>query len=69
MPTDAQKRARDRYDAKTYDRMVCKIRKEEAGAVREHIMARKETLNGFLLRAIRETLARDQHERNTTDMN
>lgn len=57
--TDAQRRANAKYDAKTYDRLTCKIKKSDTLLLREHIAKRGESINGFLLRAIKETMARD----------
>ena len=57
--SDARKRANAKYDAKTYDRLTCKIKKSDTLLLREHVAKRGETINGFLLRAIKDTMARD----------
>lgn len=54
--------ATNRYNAKTYDRILLKIRKDaeiNSEFLREHVAARGESLNGFLLRAVKETIERD----------
>lgn len=48
-----------RYEAKVYDKTLIRLRKGELDAVRIHAASQGESLNGFLNRAIRETVERD----------
>lgn len=54
--------ATNKYNQKTYDRILLKIRKDaeiNSEFIRAHATGRGESLNGFLLRAVRETIERD----------
>ena len=57
--TPAQNRATQRYKQKTYKRVALEIRKEDFSDIEEHIKKTKESLNGFIRRAIFETIERD----------
>ena len=57
--TDAQRRAKAKYDAVHYRILTCKIQTEEAEQIRAHVAQHSETVNAFLLRAIREQIRRD----------
>lgn len=62
MVSKAQIQATKKYDKKTYERLNIRFRKDAiltAEYVREHTHKTKETLNGFILRAINETMERD----------
>lgn len=64
MPTtDAQRRASAKYRAKTYDEIKLLVPKGSREEIRLHAVARSESLNGFVNRAIRETMARDNKTR------
>ena len=63
--TEAKRRANAKYDAKTYDRLSCKIKKSDAASIKDHAAKRGETINAFLLRAIKETLERDKASSNS----
>ena len=52
-------RAKNKYNAKAYDRIALQVYKGDRDKLREHAEARGESLNGFINRAIRETLERD----------
>ncbi len=52
-------RAKNKYNAKAYDRIALQVYKGERDKLRAHAEARGESLNGFINRAIRETLERD----------
>lgn len=52
-------RAKNKYNAKSYDRIALQVYKGERDKLRAHAEARGESLNGFINRAIRETLERD----------
>jgi len=55
--------ATNRYNAKTYDRILLKVRKDaeiNSEFIRKHAADRGESLNGFLLRAVKEAIERDK---------
>lgn len=52
-------RAKNKYNAKSYDRIALQVYKGERDKLRAHAEARGESLNGFINRAIREALERD----------
>lgn len=54
-----------RYEAKAYDKTLLRLYKGELDKVRAHAAARGESLNGFVNRAIRETMQRDALDRPT----
>lgn len=54
--------ATGRYEKKTYDNIRFRIRKDaelNGDTIRTHAEARGESINGFLLRAVTETIERD----------
>lgn len=51
--------AKNKYNAKTYDRIALQVKKGERDKLREHAQQRGESLNGFINRAIDEALERD----------
>ena len=57
--TAAQKRATLKYDAKAYDRIELKVSKGKKADLQEHAQEHGESLNGFVNRAIDETVQRD----------
>jgi len=57
--TAAQKLATMKYDAKAYDRIELKVKKGNKPAIQTHASGRGESLNGFIKRAIFETIQRD----------
>ncbi len=56
----AQQRATNRFIAKAYDRINLTIPKGRKEVIQTHAAARGESVNGFIGRAIAETMARDQ---------
>ena len=60
--TPAQKRAVAKYNAKAYDRIEMKVKKGEKAAIIAHSKTMGETLNGFLNRAVKQTIERDNKE-------
>lgn len=61
--SEAKRKANARYDRKTYDNVLVKIRKDSdltLAMVKEHAEAMSESTNGFIVRAIRETVERDK---------
>lgn len=57
--TEARKRANEKYNAKSYDRINIAIPKGEKGKIKSHAEQRGESVNGFIKRAIDETMERD----------
>lgn len=55
----AQKKARDKWDKENMTTLSCKVKKEQAEKVKAHALSRGETVNGFVNRAITETMQRD----------
>lgn len=56
----AQQRATNKFIAKAYDRINLTIPKGRKEVIQTHAAARGESVNGFIGRAIAETMARDQ---------
>ncbi len=54
--------AKNKYNAKTYDRIALQVKKGEREQLRQHAEQRGESLNGFINRAIRETVERDNKD-------
>ena len=55
----AQTRASNKYAAKAYDRIALQVKKGEKDQIKAHAESRSESLNGFINRAISETMERD----------
>lgn len=55
----AQQRAVTKYDAKAYDKTLLRLPKGRLDVVKDHASARGESVNGFIGRAISETMERD----------
>lgn len=63
--TQAHIDANARYDKKAYARVLLRIRNDSElnlDAIRAHVAARGESVNGFIMRAIAETIARDNQQ-------
>lgn len=56
----AQQRATNRFIAKAYDRINLTIPKGRKEIIQAHAASRGESVNGFIGRAIAETMARDR---------
>lgn len=56
----ASTKAQNKYIAKAYDRINLTIPKGRKELIQTHAAARGESVNGFIGRAIAETMARDQ---------
>ena len=50
---------RDRYEAKVYDKVLVRLPKGHKAEIQAHAEARGESVNGFIGRAIDETMERD----------
>ena len=55
----AQQKAVAKYNSKAYDRVELKVQKGSKADIQSHAEARSESLNGFINRAITETMERD----------
>ena len=51
---------KDRYNAKTYDEIKVRVPKGEKDLIQAHAEAHGESTNGFINRAITETMERDK---------
>ena len=51
---------KDRYNAKTYDEIKVRVQKGEKDLIQAHAEAHGESTNGFINRAISETIERDK---------
>lgn len=57
--TKAQQKAVAKYESKVYDKTLVRMPKGYLPTVKDHAAQRGETLNGFINRAINETVDRD----------
>lgn len=63
MPTTkAQQKAVARYKAKAYDETKILLQKGEKDRLKAHAAKHGESLNGFINRAVRETMQRDNEQ-------
>lgn len=51
-----------KYNAKAYDRFTVSVPKGERETIQAHAAERGESVNGFINRAIKETMERDNRE-------
>ena len=51
--------SKNKYNEKAYDRVALVVPKGEKETIREHAALCGESINGFICRAIRETMERD----------
>jgi predicted DNA binding CopG/RHH family protein len=63
----AQQDAVHRYVRKKYDRLEVLVPKGEKDAIKDHSAARGESVNGFINRAIHETMERDNIPKSGAD--
>ena len=54
-------KVKDRYNAKVYDEIKVRVFKGDKDTIKAHAESRGESLNGFINRAINETIERDTH--------
>ena len=57
--SESRKRANAKYNAKAYDKTMIRLYAGELDTIRNHAQQRGESLNGFIGRAIREQIQRD----------
>ena len=55
----SQTRAKNKYNAKAYDRIALQVKKGKIETIKAHAEQQGESLNGFVNRAIDETIQRD----------
>ena len=53
-------KVKDRYNAKAYDEIKTRVSKGKKEVIKEHATKNGESLNGFINRAIDETMERDK---------
>lgn len=58
--SEARKRANAKYNAKAYTKLMVRIRKEDEEEIRAAIEASGESVNGYILKAIRQRIEREQ---------
>lgn len=54
--------AKNKYNAKTYDRIALQVKKGERDKLKAHAEKQGESLNGFITRALKETIDRDNEK-------
>lgn len=54
--------AKNKYNAKAYDRIALQVKKGEKDKIKDHAQSKGESLNSFINRAIHETMSRDKTE-------
>ena len=60
--TEAQKKAKAKYIAKAYDRIELKVKKGRKDLIKAHAESKGESINGFVNRAINETMEREKSD-------
>jgi len=58
---------KDRYNAKVYEEIKVRVSKGKKEIIQAHAEARGESVNGFIKRAISETMERDQPAQNVSE--
>lgn len=58
---------KNRYNAKAYDAIPLRVHKGTKEIIQAHAEARKESVNGFINRAISETMERDKAAQDPPD--
>lgn len=61
--SEAQKKSAQKWDAANLDRISVAMPKGQKDAIKAHAESRGESLNGFVNRAISETMERDNPEK------
>lgn len=59
--TDARKENNRKWDAENLDRISIAVPKGKKNTIKAHAEAHSESVNGFINRAISETMERDKH--------
>ena len=55
-------KVKDRYNAKAYDTILTRLPKGQKAQIQAHAAAQGESVNGFVSRAIAETMERDKNK-------
>ena len=63
----AQQRATAKYEARAYDKTLIRLPKGRLDEIKAHAEARSESVNGFIGRAISETIQRDNAAQNEAE--
>lgn len=58
--SEARKRANAKYNAKAYDEIKTRVPKGRKAEIQAHAEGLGESLNGFIVRAVDETIERDK---------
>lgn len=58
--SEARRRANEKYNAKAYDEMKVRVPKGRKAELQAHAEEQGESLNGFIVRAVDETIERDK---------
>ena len=58
--SEAKKRANAKYDAKAYAKILLRVRVDEIDEIRAAIEASGESVNGYILKAIKQRMEREQ---------
>ena len=59
--SEARRRANEKYNAKAYDEMKVRVPKGRKAELQAHAEEQGESLNGFIVRAVDETIERDKN--------
>lgn len=59
---NSQTRAKNKYNAKNYDRIALQVKKGRKDVIKAHAESKGESINGFVNRAIDETIERDNKD-------
>ena len=60
--TDARKRANEKYLKESVEDIRIRVPKGQKSIIKEHAESREESMNQFVIRAITETMERDNNE-------
>lgn len=63
--SEARRKANEKYNAKAYDEIKTRVPKGRKAEIKSHAESNGESLNGFINRAIDETMDRDGAEEKT----
>ena len=55
-------KVKDKYNAKTYDELKVRVHKGDKDKIKAHAESQGESVNGFINRAIDETMQRDRQK-------
>ena len=58
----AQQKAVNKYVKNNYDRINVTFPKDEKDLLKNHVKSTGESVNGFILRSVKETMERDNHK-------